>query len=218
METVNTQADEPAGMPAGFGNPLPLGLLGYGMSTVLLSFVNAGVYEMGTAVLAMAVLFGGVAQLVVAIMAFRRNDSFAVTAFGGYAFLWLTLGFLMIGADHGWGAENSGSAMGWYLFVWALFSFGLFIGSFTLPRFLTLVLGLTVALLLLLAVGNWFDSTQIVRIGGWEGIVTGASAIYLAFAFLLNEMFGRTILPVGGPLAQPTAPPTPVGRPAPGPA
>lgn len=217
METVNTQADQPAMTPAGFGNPLPLGLLGYGMSTVLLSFVNADVYAMGTAVLAMAVLFGGVAQMIVAIMSFRRNDSFAVTAFGGYAFLWLTLGFLTIGADQGWGAENSGRAMGWYLFVWALFSFGLFIGSFMLPRFLTLVLGLTVVLLLLLAVGNWFDSTQVVKIGGWEGIVTGASAIYLAFAFLLNEMFGRTMLPVGGPLAHPTAP-TPLGRPAAGPA
>jgi len=217
METVNTQADEPAMPPAGFANPLPLGLLGYGMSTVLLSFVNADVYAMGTAVLAMAVLFGGVAQMIVAIMSFRRNDSFAVAAFGGYAFLWLTLGFLTIGADHGWGAENSGRAMGWYLFVWALFSFGLFIGSLTLPRFLTLVLGLTVVLLLLLAVGNWFDSTQVVKIGGWEGIVTGASAIYLAFAFLLNEMFGRTMLPVGGQLAHPTAP-TPLGRPAVGPA
>ena len=217
METVNTQADEPAMTPAGFGNPLPLGLLGYGMSTVLLSFVNADVYAMGTAVLAMAVLFGGVAQMIVAIMAFRRNDSFAVTAFGGYAFLWLTLGFLTIGADQGWGAENSGRAMGWYLFVWALFSFGLFIGSLTLPRFLTWVLGLTVVLLLLLAVGNWFDSTQIIKVGGWEGIVTGASAIYLAFAFLLNEMFERIVLPVGEPIAHPAAP-TPLGRPAAGPA
>lgn len=217
METVNTQADEPAMTPAGFANPLPLGLLGYGMSTVLLSFVNADVYAMGTAVLAMAVLFGGVAQMIVAIMSFRRNDSFAVAAFGGYAFLWLTLGFLTIGADQGWGAENSGRAMGWYLFVWALFSFGLLIGSLTLPRFLTLVLGLTVVLLLLLAVGNWFDSTQVVKIGGWEGIVTGASAIYLAFAFLLNEMFGRTMLPVGGQLAHPTAP-TLLGRSAAGPA
>lgn len=216
MDTAQTQVEAPS-PPLGFGNPLPLGLLGYGMTTVLLSFVNAEVFAMGTAVLAMAVLFGGVAQLVVAIMAFRRNDSFAVTAFGGYAFLWLTLGFMTIGADHGWGAANSGRAMGWYLFVWALFSFGLFIGSFTLPRVLTLVLGLTVVLLLLLAVGNWFDSSQIVQIGGWEGIVTGAAAIYLAFAFLLNEMFERTVLPVGEQLVHVPAP-RPLGRAVAGPA
>lgn len=201
METADLQAQQQKALAPSFGNPLPLGLLGYGMSTVLLSFVNADVYPMGTMVLAMAVLFGGLAQLVVAIMAFRRNDSFAVTAFGGYAFLWLTLGFLTIGADHGWAGANSGRAMGWYLFVWALFSFGLLIGSLVAPVFLSWVLALTVALLVLLAFGNWFDSTTIAKIAGWEGIVTGASAIYLAFAFLLNEVFGRAVMPVGGPLA-----------------
>jgi len=218
MEAVDLQTEQQESPAPSFGNPLPLGLLGYGMSTVLLSFVNADVYTMGTMVLAMAVLFGGLAQLVVAIMAFRRNDSFAVTAFGGYAFLWLTLGFLTIGADHGWGSDNSGRAMGWYLFTWALFSFGLLIGSLVAPLFLSWVLALTVALLALLAFGSWFDSTTITKIAGWEGIVTGASAMYLAFAFLLNEVFGRTVMPVGGPFATPGVAQRPLRRPAAGPA
>lgn len=189
-----------------FGNPVPLGLLGYGMSTVLLSFANADVYAMGTMVLAMALLFGGVAQLVVATMAFRRNDTFGVTAFGGYAFLWLTFAGLLIGQQHGWWpVANSSVAMGWYLFLWAVFSLGLCIGSMTAPRVLTGVLALTVLLLGLLAVGNWSSNTGVIRFAGWEGIVTGASAVYLAFAFVLNESFSRTILPVGGPLVRPAA-------------
>lgn len=184
-----------------FGNPVPLGLLGYGMSTVLLSFANAQVYAMGTMVLAMALLFGGVAQLIVATMAFRRNDTFGVTAFGGYAFLWLTFAGLLIGQQHGWWpVANSSIAMGWYLCLWAIFSLGLCVGSMSAPRVLTLVLALTVVLLGLLAIGNWASSTSITQFAGWEGIVTGASAIYLAFAFVLNESFGRTMLPVGGPL------------------
>ncbi|MGZ8567207.1 MAG: acetate uptake transporter [Actinomycetota bacterium] len=204
-EEMREQAQEAALAPMGFANPIPLGLLGYGMSTVLLSLANAGVYDMGTMVLAMAVFFGGIAQTIVAVMSFRRKDTFAVTAFGGYSFLWLTLAFLLIGQQHGWSAENSSTAMGWYLLIWAIFSFGLFIGSFVAPRVLTLVLTLTWILLLVLAIANWTESSSLTKFGGWEGVLTGASAIYLAFGFVLNEMFGRTILPVGKPLLQPHA-------------
>jgi succinate-acetate transporter protein len=187
-----------------FGNPVPLGLLGFGMTTVSLSLANAEVYALGTMVLAMAVLFGGLAQVLVATMAFRRNDTFGVTAFGGYGFLWLTFAFLLIGQQHNWWpAQNSGTAMGWYLFIWAVFSLGLCVGSFVATRFLTLVLALTVVLLGLLAIANWTGNSSITRIAGWEGILLGASATYLAFAFVLNEMFGRTVLPIGGPLVRP---------------
>lgn len=185
-----------------YANPLPLGLLGYGMTTVLLSLANAGFYPLGTMVLAMAVFFGGSAQVIVAILSFRRKDAFAVTAFGGYGFLWLTFAFLLLAQqDHWWPTATSATALGWYLFVWAIFTGGLLIGSLLAPRFLTLVLALTLLLLLLLALSNWTGSTALAQIGGWEGILTGASAIYLAFAFLLNEMYSRTVLPVGTPLA-----------------
>jgi hypothetical protein len=188
-----------------YGNPLPLGLLGYGMTTVVLSLANAGVYELGTMVLAMAVFFGGTAQTIVAILSFRRKDSFAVTAFGGYSFLWLTFAFLLLGQQNRWWpTANSATAMGWYLFLWAIFTFGLLIASLLAPRVLSLVLALTFILLLLLAVSDWTGSATLGKIGGWEGIVTGASAIYLAFAFLLNEVYNRTVLPVGNPLALPS--------------
>jgi succinate-acetate transporter protein len=195
-------APEVSASLAGFADPVPLGLLGYGMTTVLLSLANAAVYPAGSMVLAMAVFFGGIAQVIVAVMAYRNNNTFAVTAFAGYGFLWITLAFLTIGADHGWAGPNSGTAMGFYLLMWAIFTFGLMVGSSVAPRVLTGVLALTVILLLVLAIANWADSTTITKIGGWEGVLTGASAVYLAFAFLLNDMFGRTVLPVGAPLAR----------------
>jgi len=194
-------APEVSAPPEGFANPLPLGLLGFGMTTALLSLANANVYPAGSMVLAMAVFFGGVAQVIVSIMAYRNNNTFAVTAFAGYGFLWITLGFLTIGANHGWADANSGTAMGFYLLIWAIFTFGLMIASLVAPLVLTGVLALTVIALSLLAIANWAGSTTITKIGGWEGVLLGALAIYLAFAFLLNETFGRTVLPVGEPLA-----------------
>ncbi len=193
--------------PGTFANPAPLGLLGYGMSTVLLSLSNAGLFDLGTMVLAMAVFFGGIAQLVVATLAFRRGETFAVTAFGGYAFLWLTFAFLLIGGQHGWWpTANSSTAIGWYLMTWAVFSLGMMLASMSAPRVLTWVLALTVALLAILAVATWTGSETLTKTGGWEGLLTGVAAMYTAFAFLINESLGRTILPVGAPLASPPAP------------
>lgn len=200
-EQQQTTTPELSARPEGFANPVPIGLLGYGMTTVLLSLANADVYPAGSMVLAMAVFFGGIAQVIVGIMAYRNNNTFALTAFTGYGFLWITIAFLTIGSIHGWAGADSGTAMGFYLLMWAIFSFGLMIASSVAPRALTGVLALTVILLSVLAIANWTESATIVKIGGWEGVLTGASAIYLAFAFLLNETFGRTVLPVGDPLA-----------------
>lgn len=195
-------APAPAAGVVGFADPVPLGLLGYGMTTVLLSLANATVFDVSSMVLAMAVFFGGIAQVIVCLMAYRNANTFAVTAFGGYGFLWITLGMLTIGADHGWADRSSSTGMGFYLIVWAVFSFGLVIASAVAPRVLTGVLALTVVLLSLLAVGNWADSSTLFKVAGWEGVLTGASAVYLAFAFLLNDTFGRTVLYVGEPFAR----------------
>lgn len=207
--TMPARAEAAPPVPAGLANPAPLGLLGFGMSTVLLSLSNAGLYDVGPMVLSMAVFFGGIAQMIVAVLAFRRGETFTVTAFGGYAFLWLTFAFLLLGGAHGWWpAADSATAMGWYLITWAVFSLGMTLGSLIAPRVLTGVLVLAVVLLTLLAVANWTASSALTTAAGWEGVVTGGAAIYTAFAFLLNEVLGRTVLPVGAPLAIP-APPLP---------
>ena len=180
-------------------NPAVLGLLGYGVSTVLLSLANSEVFAVDGMVLAMGVFFGGVAQTLVASMLFRLGDTFGVTAFGGYSFLWLTFAFINIGAINDWWTVSS-DAVGWYLILWMVFTIGLVIASVVAPRVLTVILVLTAVLLGLLAIGSLTGNTTITRLGGYEGILTGALAIYLAFAFLINEMYGKTALPVGAPL------------------
>jgi len=182
-------------------NPAVLGLLGYGMSTVLLSLGNSGIYPVDGMVFAMAIFFGGIAQTLVAMMLFRQGDTFGVTAFGGYSFLWLSFAFLNIGAINEWWTITS-AGVGWYLIMWMIFTIGLMIASTVAPRVLTIVLALTVVLLGSLGFGAITGNAALSLFGGFEGILTGALAMYLAFAFLINESFGRQVLPIGTPMRQ----------------
>jgi hypothetical protein len=87
--------------------------------------------------------------------------------------------------------------MGWFLFLWGVFTLFMFIGTLKANRALQFVFGSLVVLFWLLAVRDWFGNETIGKIAGWEGIVCGSSAIYLAMAEVLNEKFGRTVLPIG---------------------
>jgi uncharacterized protein len=180
-------------------NPAVLGLFGYGMSTVLLSLANSGLYPVDGMVIAMALFFGGAAQTMVAAMAFKLGDTFGVVAFGGYSFLWLSFGLINVGAVREWWTVD-GTAIGWYLILWMVFTIFLLIASTVAPRVLTFVLALTVVLLGSLGFGALTGNAALSLFGGYEGIVTGAAAMYLGFAFLVNEMYGKTVLPVGSPL------------------
>ena len=179
-------------------NPIPLGLLGYGMSTVLLSFSIAGKYPTGGMVFAMAIFFGGIAQALVCVMLYSKGDTFGTTAFGGYAFLWLSFGFMNVGASHGWWTLG-GKDVGYYLLLWAVFTIGLAVASTVAPKVLTIILMLTVVLLGSLGIGSINGNASLSKFGGYEGVLTGALAIYLAFAFLINETHGNSKLPVGSP-------------------
>ena len=179
-------------------NPIPLGLLGYGMSTVLLSFANMGTYAAGGVVFTMAIFFGGIAQAIVCVMLYSKGDTFGTTAFGGYAFLWLSFAFINVGGAHGWWTVGS-TDVGYYLLLWALFTAGLAMASTVAPKVLTIILLLTIVLLGSLGIGAITDNASLTKFGGYEGVLTGALAIYLAFAFLINETHGNSKWPVGSP-------------------
>jgi len=179
-------------------NPAVLGLLGYGMSTVLLSLINSGLVPFDGMIIAMALFFGGAAQTLVASMLYKQGDTFGVVAFGGYSFLWLSFGFMNFGALREWWTVDSAS-VGWYLIVWMIFTVFLVFASTVAPRVLTIILMLTVVLLGSLGVGALTGNAALSLFGGYEGILTGALAMYMAFAVLLNEMWGKEVLPLGTP-------------------
>jgi uncharacterized protein len=178
-------------------NPAPLGLMGFGMTTVLLNIHNAGFFPIGSMILAMGIFYGGIAQVIAGIMEFRKGNTFGTTAFTSYGLFWLTLVFLLVLPKLGWAEATPEGFMGWYLFIWGLFTFMMWIGTFNKNGALQFVFLSLWILFFLLAIRDWSGSKQIGAIAGYEGIVCGLSAIYLAMAEVINESFGKTVLPVG---------------------
>ena len=178
-------------------NPAPLGLFGFGMTTVLLNLHNAGIYEMNSMILAMGIFYGGLAQIIAGIMESKKNNTFGMTAFISYGFFWLTLVGLIVMPKLGWIPAASEKAMIAYLIMWGIFTFLLFIGTLRISRALQVVFGTLVILFFLLAAGDATGNASLKTFTGYEGILCGASAIYTGIAGLLNEVYGKTILPVG---------------------
>ena len=180
------------------GNPAPLGLLGFGMTTVLLNLHNAGFYELNSMILAMGVCYGGLAQIIAGIMEWRKNNTFAATAFTSYGLFWLSLVTLIVLAKLGWGAASNDTAMAAYLGMWGLFTAVMFVGTLRLNRALQLVFASLMILFFLLAYGDFTNASAGFRhFTGYEGILCGFSAIYAGLAQVLNELFDKIVLPLG---------------------
>jgi succinate-acetate transporter protein len=178
-------------------NPAPLGLMGFGMTTVLLNLHNAGFFPVSAMILAMGIFYGGIAQVIAGIMEFKKGNTFGLTAFTSYGLFWITLVALWVLPDTGAGkgVKTGDSFMGWYLFMWGVFTFFMWIGTFGKSLCLKFVFLSLWVLFFLLALRDWTGSAIIGTIAGWEGIICGFSAVYLAMAEVLEEARGKKVLP-----------------------
>jgi succinate-acetate transporter protein len=180
-----------------YANPAPLGLMGFGMTTILLNIHNAGFFPLSAMVLGMGIFYGGIAQVIAGCMEFRKGNTFGTTAFTSYGLFWISLVALIVLPKFGCAEATPAGFMGWYLFCWGVFTAFMWIGTFGKNRMLQFVfLSLTV-LFWLLAARDWSSSALVGQIAGWEGIVCGASAFYLAMAEVINESRGRKLLWIG---------------------
>ncbi len=187
-------------------NPAPLGLLAFGMTTVLLNLHNAGFYGLGSTVLAMGIFYGGIAQVIAGIMEWRKGNTFGTTAFLSYGLFWLTLVGVIVLPKLGWTTAPDQAAMPAYLAIWGLFTGVMFVGTLRLNRALQVVFGTLTLLFFLLAWGDYAGAgAGFTHFTGYEGIVCGLSAMYTGLAQVLNEVFGRTVLGLG-PVAAAAAP------------
>jgi succinate-acetate transporter protein len=179
-------------------NPAPLGLMGFGFTTVLLNLHNAGLYALGPMILSMGIFYGGLAQILAGIMEYKKGNTFGTTAFTSYGLFWISLVFLV--PDSGlWPSaiDLQPMAFGSYLLMWGIFTLLMFFATLKINRALqTVFLTLTI-LFFMLAIGNYTGISIIITIAGYEGILCGSSAVYLAIAEILNETYGKTILPIG---------------------
>jgi len=178
-------------------NPAPLGLLAFGMTTLLLNLHNAGLFPLDTMILAMGIFYGGTAQVIAGIMEWKKNNTFGTTAFISFGFFWLTLVGLLVMPRMGWGDAAGTTAMAAYLITWGVFTLVMFFATLKLNRGLQFIFGSLTILFFLLAIGDATGNTVITRIAGFEGIIVGISAMYTGLAQVLNEVYGRTIAPIG---------------------
>lgn len=185
-------------------NPAPLGLLAFGMTTILLNLHNAGFFALGTMILAMGIFYGGIAQIVAGIMEWKKKNTFGTTAFLSYGFFWLTLVGLLVMPALGWGTAQETAGMVAYLSMWGLFTLVMFIGTLKANTALQFVFGSLTILFFLLAIGDATGSAVVTTIAGYEGIICGLSAMYAGLAQVLNESFGRTVLPLNLPAKEKT--------------
>ena len=182
-----------------FANPAPLGHMGFGMTTILLNLANSGLFAFDVAILAMGIFYGGIAQIFAGLLEYKKGNTFGLTAFTSYGSFWLTLVAILLMPKMGLADATNGQFLGAYLGLWGVFTLFMFFGTLKAARMLQFVfLSLTV-LFALLAIGHLVDNEGIVKVAGWIGLICGASAIYLAMGEVLNEQFGRTVLPIGEP-------------------
>ncbi len=178
-------------------NPAPLGLMGFGMTTILLNIHNAGFFPLSAMILAMGICYGGIAQVIAGILEFKKGNTFGMTAFVSYGFFWLSLVALIVLPKLGWAEPTPHGFMAWYLVVWGIFTFFMFLGTFKSNKVLQFIfLSLTI-LFFMLAARDFTGNAAIGTLAGYEGIICGASAFYLAMAEVINEVYDRTVLPIG---------------------
>ena len=177
-------------------NPAPLGLLGFGVTTVLLNLHNSGVYPLGSTILAMGLFYGGMAQIFAGWMEWKKGNTFGTTAFLSYGLFWESLVFILVLPKIGWADPAAKSAMVAYLFMWGLFTFVMWIATLKHGKGLQVVFFTLFILFWLLALGDATGAAGITRFAGYEGILCGLSAVYVGLAQVLNETFDKTVWPI----------------------
>lgn len=178
-------------------NPAPLGLLGFGMTTVLLNLHNAGIIPLNSMILGMGLFYGGCAQVLAGYMEWKKGNTFGTTAFISYGFFWLSLLAIWILPKLGLAAAADPLSMSFYLFLWGTLTLTFFIGTFRLNRALQLVFGSLTLLFYLLALGDFTGNATVTVIAGYEGILCGLFAIYTAVAQVANDVHKKIVLPLG---------------------
>jgi uncharacterized protein len=177
-------------------NPAPLGLLAFGMTTVLLNLHNAGFYTLGSMILGMGIFYGGIAQVIAGIMEWKKGNTFGTTAFTSYGLFWLSLvALLLLPKMTGAAATDEGGMIAYFI-MWGIFTLVMFIGTLKLNGALQFVFASLTVLFFLLAIRDITKSPVVGMIAGYEGIICGLSAIYAGLAQVLNEVYGRIVWPI----------------------
>jgi hypothetical protein len=182
-------------------NPAPLGLLAFGLTTVLLNLANAGYYSLDSMILAMGLAYGGLAQIIAGAMEFRKGNTFGTVAFSSYGFFWWSFVALVllpkITALSPIIEAPTSASMAAYFFMWGLFTFVMFFGTLKANRAIQFVFMSLSILFFLLTAHVLTGNAALGTATGYEGVICGLSAVYLGLAEVLNEALEKAFLPIG---------------------
>jgi uncharacterized protein len=179
----------------GFADPAALGLAGFAATTLILSFINAGIittHDAVSATIGLAFFYGGLCQLLAGMLEFRRGNTFGVTAFSTYGGFWLATGFYLTVLK----GTTTGSGIGLFLITFGLITAYLTIGALRVNGAVLTVFVLLTLTFVVLGIGAFANSTAIAKIGGIIGIVTALAAFYTSAAVVVNATWKRVVLPV----------------------
>ena len=177
-------------------NPAPLGLCAFGMTTLILSIHNMGLTALASPVIAMAIFFGGLAQVIVGTMEWKKNNTFGLLTFGSFGFFWICLAALLMLPAAGLSKAPGPGELAVFLGLWGIFAFGLFICSLKMHKTLQITLLALVVTFFLLVAAQLTGSSMILVAGGVIGVITGALAFYMGFGQVINEVFGKKLVPL----------------------
>lgn len=183
-------------------NPAALGLVGFGLTTVLLSLVNAHALPEGgeSVVIPMALAYGGLIQLIAGTLEFKTGNTFGMVAFLSYGAFWWWFAILLLLAGNGIiDLSDSGATVGVALILWGVFTFYMWIATFRLNRALWLIFLTLWITFFLLGIGDATGVSALGTWGGYIGIICGGLAMYTSFAEVTNATFGSEVIPVGSP-------------------
>jgi uncharacterized protein len=196
MQTMDEKSRNNIFLVDDTANPAPLGLCAFGMTTILLSLHNAGLTAVGSPILAMALFYGGIAQVIAGILEWKKNNTFGMVTFGSFGFFWISFAFILMLPKMGLSAAPTNPGLAAFLSVWGLFALGLFVCTFKMHRVLQVTLFFVVLLVALLVAGELTEIKMMTILGGYVGLIAGLLALYIGMGQVINEVHGRKIFPV----------------------
>jgi uncharacterized protein len=178
-------------------NPTPLGFTGLGLSAVLLSLSYIGLFPVDSMIVAMAIFLGGFAQVFAGLMAWKKGSVFGGTAFCAFGLFWFSLAALILMPALGWVEAPTPISLASYLSLWGVYTFIMLIATLKLgSKAITFVFVTLFLLFMLLAIVNATGNAGLLVIAGYDGLVMGLGALYTALGIVLNDAYGKTIVPI----------------------
>jgi len=175
-------------------NPAVVGLAGFGLTTLALQFHNVGWMGNGP-VIWLGLIFGGLTQLIAGFQEHKMGNNFGYCAFTAYGAFWISLCLMLIANNFGLFVASK-TDVGWFLIAWTLFTSILWIGSMRVHGAMAITFTLLLIGFVLLDIGHFGDPIYN-KIAGYELMACALAAWYMMARILLNDLFGREVLPAG---------------------